>query len=303
MFLDPILEIISEMLAYADDSYIYAEGSTIEEVELQLTDRASQIMKWLEMNGMIINKNKTEYIVFGKQKLNSKLELNGQTVESTDGIKVLGLKFDSQLTWGPQIESTISKAKSSCYGLNHLRKFFEQEDMIKIATSLAYSRFYYGATVWYGPMTHKNYKKRLKSASTGIIKSALGLHDWTISYDDLHQLAGRGTPDQFSHYQHAISLYDIINNEIPTPIWLEILSKTLTNERNDSIIIPGTNWTRIALNSLDNRLSCVSNKLTMTQFNAPKSSFKTCNEKSNRFKKQWRNNHPTSRQNRGPCNF
>jgi Reverse transcriptase (RNA-dependent DNA polymerase) len=275
LFIDPIFDLIEELLAYADDSYAYSIGNEVSEVENNLKEKVTRLLDWYDSMSMIVNIKKTEYTVFNKKEhLQSIVLIRDEQIASKDSMRVLGIEFDDQLNWNKHIEFVINASKTSCYGLNHLRKFFEQDEMISIATSLAYSRFYYGSNVWYGPMTHRLYKKRLKSASVGIIKSALGLFDWYISYDDLHEVSGRGTPEQFSNYQHALAYFDIINNRIPDTLYHKIIAKSLSNSRTNTLIIPATNKTRIGLNSLDNRLNHVSKLIPSNLLEQSKESFK-----------------------------
>lgn len=124
-------------------------------------------------------------------------------------------------------------------------------------------------------MLHRQYKKRLKSASTNIIRNALGLYGWTLSYDDLHEISGRGTPEQMSNYFNSLAYYDLINNRIPYPIAERIDSKKLTNNRTNTLIIPQSNRIRVGINSFDNRLNYVSSKINSTWLALEKSAFKT----------------------------
>lgn len=174
LFIDPIFDILEEMLAFADDSYIYHVSEDITEVTSNLESKANTVVKWLENSGMIVNKTKTDAIIFGRNVNQSKLMVAGEEVTIKDSIKILGIEFDSSLSWSKQIDKTISNAKKSTHSLNHLRKYFSQDEMLKIATVMTYSKFYYGSQVWLGPMLPKQYIHRLKSASTWIIKSALG---------------------------------------------------------------------------------------------------------------------------------
>lgn len=225
---------------------------------------------------MIVSIPKTEICLFSRKPLPGfSLNLKGTKINSKPSMKILGIIFDSQLTWDKHVEKVIKAAKTSCYGLNHLRKFFTQEEMINIATALAYSKLYYGSLVWLGPMTHRLYKKRLKAASVGIIRSALNLYEWNLSYDDLHEVAGRGTPEQMAQYQHALAYYDLFNSRIPHSIWHTCDQKKLTNERNNFQLIPQTNKTKIGLNSLDNRLNHITKLIPTTHLSLTKQSFKS----------------------------
>lgn len=116
---------------------------------------------------------------------------------------------------------------------------------------------------------------RLKSASTHVIKSALGLHGWTLSYDDIHEISGRGTPEKMSNYFISLALYDVMNNNLPYPIYEKIELKKLTNSRTNTLKIPQTNRLRFGLNSIDNRFNFVSSKINSTWLSYDKNKFKT----------------------------
>lgn len=237
--------------------------------------KSNKVANWISESGLQVNTKKTEAILFSKRNYEcTPIKILDEQIEFKDTIKVLGILFDNKMSWNAQIDSVIAKSKKSCFGLKHLCKFFSQEEMIKIATSLAYTKFYYGAAIWLGPMTTKNYKKRLKSASIHIIRTSLGLYDWNLNHNDLHEIAGRGTPDQISNYIHAMTLFDIMEHQIPETIWAQVVDKILVNERSDKIIIPSNNRTRIGLNSIANRLGFISNKIPLSLLGSERSTFK-----------------------------
>jgi len=275
IFINPILEIIEEILAFADDNYIYHESTDPVDLNENLTTKTQKATNWLEKNGLIVNIKKTEYVIFHRNTIvEDEIMINGQSIKSQQSMKILGIEFDSKLNWSIHCQKVISNSKTSCYGLNHLRKFFTQEEMINIATAIAYSKFYYGAQIWLGPNILASVKKRLKAASTWILKSAVGLHEWKISYDDIHEICGRGTPEQMSNYYHALAYYDLLNNHVPEDLWTATLDKLRVNERNNSLVIPSTSKTKCGLNSFHNRISYVTGQIPMDHLNKSKINFK-----------------------------
>jgi len=206
--------------------------------------------------------------------IKSKINIDGHEIHSTDGMWVLGIDFDSKLNWSNHINKIIRTSAGACQGLRHIRKFFTQDEMLKIATSTIYTKFYYGAQVWLGPMLIKGLKKRLLAASSWIIRAALGLDDWLISYKDLHEIAGRGTPDQMQDYFHSIAFYDIFNYQLPEQLWVELNDRSSMNDRTRRVNIMSTNKTRIGLNSLLNRLNKTTREIDANHLNLSKPTYK-----------------------------
>ena len=45
---------------------------------------------------------------------------------------------------------------------------------------------------------------------------------WLMSYQNLHEMAGRATPEKLQDYKLALQLYKTFNDHIPTPDWIRI---------------------------------------------------------------------------------
>ena len=40
---------------------------------------------------------------------------------------------------------------------------------------------------------------------------------WMLSFNSLHEMVGRATPDKILDYKLALQLYKVVNNNVPTP--------------------------------------------------------------------------------------
>ena len=58
----------SKMSPYADDTAMFNYGKTVKEVQKNLQDDFDTICKWLDLNNMQINPQKTKVVAFGNRK-------------------------------------------------------------------------------------------------------------------------------------------------------------------------------------------------------------------------------------------
>jgi hypothetical protein len=274
LFILPIME-IDDVDVYADDNYLLKVGRNIAEAKTVIESSANKLYQWLKDSGLVVNLKKTELVFFSKKMTETQsITLGDQIITSENTMKVLGVLFDSKLQWSNQVENAIKKAKKACGGLNRLRKFISQEKMMQMATAFAYSKLFYGAPIWLNDTLSKKLWRLLKSVSAYIIKSALGLFDWWVSFDDLHEIAGRGTPQKMSLYFTATSLYDILNTGIPNTVARDINAKIRHLERNDKYYVANASNTKFGLNSFSNRITNVCKVIPASYFSKSKESFK-----------------------------
>ena len=228
---------------------------TDSELAIKANELSTLACNWLEDSGLAVNKQKSELVTFSKKgAMQLTVQLGDTKISSSNTMKVFLIIFDSKLNWAPYVEETISKSLKSCYGLRHLAKNIPQVNMMQLATAFSYSRLYYGANVWLGPMLAKPQWKRILATSVSIIKSALSLQGWTLSYKDLHEVAGRAPPSKMSIYLAATTLKKIIDHQKPTLIYKQWQNNMSVNTRLDRQFVKVNNRTRYGSNSFLNRI-------------------------------------------------
>ena len=62
-----------------------------------------------------------------KRTPNIEIVLNNLTVKSKNTLNVLGVMFDSTLSWTQQVSQTISKSKKALHAIKSIRKYFNQK--------------------------------------------------------------------------------------------------------------------------------------------------------------------------------
>lgn len=229
----------------------------------------------MQDSGLAVNINKTELVYFSNKPTKGNVKLGNLTIESKTSMKILGVVFDSKLSWIPHIDSCIQKTKQAVSGLRHISKYIPQDKMMSLATSFAYSRLYYGAEVWLIPSLIKTQWTRLMSTSTNIIKTSLRLYDWKVPYKDLHEIGGRGTPNAMCKYFTAAALYDTLATSSP-PELANLASNSLRlHHRSDRLYTTKRFLSRIGSNSLASRIDNVIREIPASWFHLERNPFKS----------------------------
>ena len=235
------------------------------------------ITKWLKDSGLIVNESKTEVCLFHNddQPL-VQLNILGVRVTSTKSINVLGVEFDSKLNWNTHVSKAISKARKSLFALRLLKKHFKNNEMRTLLDSHFYSVLYYNANIWLTPNLSSDSKQNLLSISANALRSCL-MHDgFNISFENLHLSHKKCTPLQHSHYQLALTLYDKLNFNEPEPCHetVTILDQIICTRRQSKFQIYRNNFLKIGLNTTSNKLSHLSNLISLEHLNLSKPQFK-----------------------------
>ena len=85
--------------------------------------KSEAISQWLKDSGLKINEKKTELCLFYRNDhVPISLTINGTIIKSKPSINVLGVQFDSKLSWYDQVNKSINKAKKTLHGINIIRK-------------------------------------------------------------------------------------------------------------------------------------------------------------------------------------
>ncbi len=106
---------------FADDSTIWRSGNNLPQITFHLQNDLDTICEWCKKWGFMINTDKTTGIIFSKntqKHININLNIGGKQIIIKDKCKLLGVTFDSHLTWNAHIEDIENKTKKN---LNILR--------------------------------------------------------------------------------------------------------------------------------------------------------------------------------------
>jgi len=94
---------------------------------------------YLKSLGLVVNESKTEAVAFTKKDtIMTEIEITGFEVMTKDVMKVLDVKFDCNLNWGPHIKNTLQKCRNKLSILKKICNRFTKDQILRITTAQYY---------------------------------------------------------------------------------------------------------------------------------------------------------------------
>ena len=241
-------------------------------LKAELEDSLNRIVDWLTKSGLKVNESKTELCLFSRHDHPSfTINVGLQEIKSKTQIGVLGVIFDSKLQWGPQVSSTMFKATKALNAIKLIKKNFNSE----LITSNVYSILFYNSEVWHLQSLHHRMKQQLLSVSARAIKVCTHATDvHLISFEDLHEMVGRATPDKLMIYKLSLQLYRTYNQHIPTQDWVKLNYNGIFTSRQSKFMTRKENKLKVGLNSVSNRFFYLNGKIELDWLNLSYNSYK-----------------------------
>ena len=113
------------------------------------------------------------------------------------------------------------------------------------------------------------------SHSTKAIKLCTRSSDvWMLSFENLHEMVERATPDQLLKYKLALQLYITFNLLVLTQDWMNVNINFRNTNRQIHFHTHKSNRLKIGMNMIANRSFYLSGKIELDWFNLTYNSFK-----------------------------
>ncbi len=246
-----------KLVTYADDSYVVVAAKDHGELCIKTKSTMTKHLQWLKENGMVCNVDKTEMMILNSDSPTS-IEVDGRTITAMKEMKVLGLMFDSKLTWNLQVNNVISRTNRMLHGLRKIRRFLNIDQMRQVATAFYFSVLYYGLEVWF----HRHLAYHLRQKVFSAHYRALRLIYGNRTRDQLDREGKRATPDEVSNFSTAKLLSRMVQLQAPT----RLLANTMMNSYSISrqpgrLFFYDSSAKKIGRQCLKNRLSYVSKQM------------------------------------------
>ena len=133
---------------------------------------------------------------------------------------------------------------------------------------------YYNSEIWHLPCLNPTLKQKLLSASAAPLKLTTTNYHQMISYDLLHYINKRATPNQITSYKHALLLHKTYNDEESNLNWINLFFNQQFNARERFVHLINTSKYKIGINILSNRLKILNGKIPLEWLNETFESFK-----------------------------
>ena len=165
------------------------------------------------------------------------------------------------------ISHTIKRSMNALNAIRLIKSYFKKDELLQLITSNFYSILYYNSEIWHLPSLKPSLKQKLLSASARALKICNRQVDNYMSFDNIHTLNKRATPNKILKYKLAICLFKLYNMNY------NVVEFCMLNF-NQVITSRQTNFITLKNNSLSNRLHVINNLIPLEWLNLSIGSFK-----------------------------
>ena len=110
---------------FADDTNILYSDSNVHNLISIIKHELDKLYTWFSVNKLSLNASKTNYMVFGRRKINCDVDkkINSNQITRVNKTKFLGIMIDEQLNWKEQIhqvQTGLSRITGVMYRASHV---------------------------------------------------------------------------------------------------------------------------------------------------------------------------------------
>ena len=138
-------------LFFADDTNLFINGNNINEQESLINSELAEIAKWLKVNKLSFNINKTQCMIFTtKRKIIPGIVINieGHIINEVDSTKFLGIYLDNKLNWKKHIAYVSGKVARGIGLIIKARKVLNSDALITLYYSFIFPYLSYCNHIW-----------------------------------------------------------------------------------------------------------------------------------------------------------
>ena len=274
IYVSPLFD-VEDLMTFADDNFIPRFNNNLQELITDMEKSLESITRWLRDSGLVVNKTKTEICIFYRHECQAiDIRVEDTIVKTKNVMNVLGVLFDTKLTWCGQVAKSITKSEKALNAIKLIRRYFNTKELLQLLTSNYYSILYYNCEVWLLNSLKINLKYKIFAASAKALRMSLHYPKHNISYLNLHLISNRATPNMFGNYKLALLLHKLYNSKIPSEEWLHLnFDQILTTRQTHFMTNVNINCVT-GKNALTNRLNHLNGKILLEHLNYGINQFK-----------------------------
>ena len=134
------------MLNFSDDNTISAAENTVEKPISALEQDSQAAIDWFKINEIIVNPDKFQVLVVKKnsrKKDSYALNINNQTINSGNSVKLLGIEIDNTRSFNKYISTLCKKASNQLNSIGRIQKYMGFKGKEVLLNSFVLSNFNY----------------------------------------------------------------------------------------------------------------------------------------------------------------
>ncbi|KAI5643972.1 reverse transcriptase (RNA-dependent DNA polymerase) domain-containing protein [Phthorimaea operculella] len=140
-----------EIYMFADDVTAVITARSLQSLENKLNSTLRGLYDWFQPNGLALNKDKTNFLLFNLNGQNPKpmSVLAGNThIDQVASARLLGFHLDSALTWERHIDEMCTRLSRACFALNRLASTAGGDVVRSCYFATVHSVLTYGTELW-----------------------------------------------------------------------------------------------------------------------------------------------------------
>ena len=141
-----------KFLMYADDTTIYfnLEDFPIENRELLINNELEKVNKWLKLNKLAVNVDKTKSMLFHKRRPVTPIQfsMNNRIIDVVQHFNYLCIMLDADMSWKTHVAMVRNKLSRINSILHRLKYIYPQNILITLYKSLFVPHINYGSLLW-----------------------------------------------------------------------------------------------------------------------------------------------------------
>ena len=138
-------------ILFADDTSVFINGKNIDQLFEIMNRELEKLLKWMFVNKLSLNVQKTKYMVFSFSRntsYNKNLYINGQHVEEVQSYKFLGVMLDTKMSWDCHVSYIKNKISKNIGILYKAKKILLQQTLLTLYYCFIYPYITYCIEVW-----------------------------------------------------------------------------------------------------------------------------------------------------------
>ena len=229
---------------YADDTQLYISFTpTTSALSLEtLTTTFNDILSWMNLNKLLLNPSKTEFLLIGTKQQRLKfsdltnLSLSNDIIPVSSSARNLGFIFDSDMSFSDQINSVSKSCHFHIRDIRRIRHLLPLSTATALANSLVSSKLDYCNSLYSGiSQTNLNKLQRIQNSLARVITNTSKYQHITPTLKKLHWLPIKQRID----YKTCLLTYKTLTNQQPTYLYnsLSFPSHSVSTRSSDSLVL------------------------------------------------------------------
>lgn len=223
LYINDIVKVVKKcgIQLFADDTLLFAEGDTVQDIVNLLNEDLENIYRWLWSNSLRVNIDKTKCMVL-KSRYNvidtynhNGIVINGNRIEQVNECKYLGVIIDERLTFSSHANYISKKVSRKINLLCRMGRDLSSWTKLLIYKTIVLPHFNYCSTILY--MFNKGDVGSIQRKQNQALRCILGCGRYSRIRDML-ELTNLLSIKQNIYYNTMIVMYKIKNNLYPEHI-------------------------------------------------------------------------------------